>query len=75
MSNDSKILKKIKEENFKKILNFKNSNGLSINEVVRKLHKNIFFLAGEFQIRFNLPNKFHVKTRYTPILKLIFEFV
>jgi len=68
MSNDSKILKKIKEENFKKILNFKNSNGLSINEVVRKLHKNIFFLAGEFLDSFqstkqvSCENKIHSNT-------------
>ena len=51
MSNDSKILKKIKEKNFKIFEKHRwatKTNGLSINEVVRKLHKNIFFLAGEF---------------------------
>jgi hypothetical protein len=71
MSNDSKILKKIKEKNFKIFEKHRwatKTNGLSINEVERKLHKNIFFLAGEFLDSFqstkqvSCENKIHSNT-------------
>jgi hypothetical protein len=71
MSNDSKILKKIKEKNFKIFEKHRwvtKTNGLSIDEVVRKLYKNIFFLATEFLDSFQstkqvyCENKIHSNT-------------